>query len=99
MECLSAFTEIRRTSSTTHSKTYICGKEDPHALPKMAKALYANREAIALANVEQLAKLLTALVRRGRFSEGALARAYEDKILLSIVERVQSLLRNIQKNT
>lgn len=55
--------------------------------------LWADREAIGSADEEQLAKLLTALVRSDRFSEGTLAKAYNDKVLLSIVERAENLLR------
>ena len=55
--------------------------------------LWADREAIGCADEEQLAKLLTALVRSDRFSEGTLAKAYDDKVLLSIVARAENLLR------
>jgi hypothetical protein len=54
--------------------------------------LYGHPEAIVTADAEQLAKLLTTLVRQDRFCEGTLAKAYEDKILLAIVERAESLL-------
>jgi Family of unknown function (DUF6508) len=37
---------------------------------------------------EQLAKLSLALVRQDRFVEGALAKAYDDKILLAPITRV-----------
>jgi hypothetical protein len=43
----------------------------------------------------QLAKLSVALVRQDRFSEGTLAKAYDDKILLAIVERAESLLKDV----
>ena len=45
--------------------------------------LYSHRDVIAEADREQLAKLLTTLVRGDRFSEGTLAKAYDDKILLA----------------
>jgi len=57
-----------------------------------AQKLLRHREAIAVADCDQLAKLLTALVRQDRFSEGTLERSYADKILVAIVERAESLL-------
>lgn len=62
-------------------------------LPEFDWPRWADREAIGCADEEQLAKLLTALVRSDRFSEGTLAKAYDDKVLLSIVERAENLLR------
>ena len=61
-----------------------------------ARTLLADRKAIASANCEQLEKLLTTLVRRDRFEEGSLAKAYEDKILLAIIERADNLLRDLE---
>ena len=57
-----------------------------------AQKLLRHRKAIAAADCDQLAKLLTALVRQDRFSEGTLERSYADKILLAIAERAESLL-------
>jgi hypothetical protein len=54
--------------------------------------LFGHWGAIAAADCDQLAKLLTTLVRQDRFAEGLLAQAYEDKILLAIVERAESLV-------
>jgi thioesterase domain-containing protein len=54
--------------------------------------LCRHREAIAAADCDQLATLLTTLVRQDRFVEGLLAQAYEDKLLLAIVERAESLV-------
>ena len=54
-----------------------------------------NIDTIASANGEQLAKLAFALVREDRFSEGRLAKAYDDKILLAIVERAEELLKGL----
>jgi hypothetical protein len=48
--------------------------------------------AIAAADGLQLAKLALSLVRQDRFSEGKLAKAYEDKTLLAIVERAEALV-------
>jgi hypothetical protein len=56
------------------------------------KKLFGHGQAIATADCDQLAKLLTTLVRQDRFVEGLLAKAYEDKILLAIVERAESLV-------
>jgi hypothetical protein len=55
--------------------------------------LSGNPHAIASASGEQLVKLSLALVRQDRFVEGALAKAYDDKILLAIVERAENLLK------
>jgi Family of unknown function (DUF6508) len=54
--------------------------------------LFGHRQAIAAADCDQLAKLLTTLVRQDRFVEGLLAEAYEHKILLAIVERAEGLI-------
>ena len=54
--------------------------------------LIANdRAVLANAYPEQLAKLLTALVRQNRFVEGALSDAYETGLLLAIAKRAQTL--------
>jgi uncharacterized protein DUF6508 len=55
------------------------------------RKLLENREAIAAADCEQLAKPVTALARQDRFVEGTLARAYENGALLAIVERAEVL--------
>jgi hypothetical protein len=60
--------------------------------------LLGHRQAIAAADCDQLAKLLTTLVRQDRFAEGLLAEAYEDKILLAIVERAEILEILISKH-
>ena len=57
--------------------------------------LCTDREAISSATEEQLAQCLTALARSDRFSDGTLAKAYDDKILLSIAERAEDLLRDV----
>jgi hypothetical protein len=44
---------------------------------KQGKALLSDPAAIAVADSEQLAKLLTALVRGNRLSEGTLAKAFD----------------------
>jgi hypothetical protein len=55
------------------------------------KRLYGNRNAILAADHRQLAKLLTLLIRNDRFSDGSLGKAYDDEILLAIVERAEVL--------
>ena len=52
--------------------------------------LVHSKEAIASADFEELGRLLTALVRNDRFCEGTLAKAYEDKAPLTIVERAEA---------
>jgi hypothetical protein len=54
------------------------------------RQLTTNLSAVAAADGVQLAKLALALVRQDRFVEGALAKAYEDKVLLAIVERADA---------
>jgi hypothetical protein len=49
--------------------------------------------AIADATPEQLARVLTALVRQERFSEGTLSAALDSGILVAIVSRAQTLNR------
>ena len=56
------------------------------------KLLLENRDAVASANGEQLAKTLTTLVRSDRFCDGALAEAFDENLLLYIVERAECLL-------
>ena len=51
---------------------------------------------MASASPEQLAHLLTRLVRQDRFSDGTLARAYTDGLLTRIVRRVARLLQELE---
>jgi uncharacterized protein DUF6508 len=62
------------------------------------RTLLAHRDAIATADCGQLAKVLTTLVRQDRFVDGALAEAYENKILLAVVERAEVLRQLISKS-
>jgi hypothetical protein len=59
------------------------------------QSLMSDRNAIAAANVEQLAKLLTSLVRAERFCEGVLANAFDEGVLLAATERAERLLRDL----
>jgi len=56
-----------------------------------ATALHANPELLAQASSDQLAKLLTALIRGERFCDGSLNVAYESGLLLAICRRAQKL--------
>jgi hypothetical protein len=53
--------------------------------------LASDRKALSEANEDQLAKLLTAIVRQDRFVEGALSSAFEAGLLLAITQRAQVL--------
>ena len=56
-----------------------------------ARCLRDDRTAIEEATVQQLQKLLTALIRQDRFVTGALAGAFESGLLTAIVRRVEQL--------
>jgi hypothetical protein len=47
---------------------------------------------MATATANQLAKVLTALIRGERFSEGTLREAFESGLLLAIALRAEALL-------
>src|SRR5207237_8269437 len=55
------------------------------------RQLYSSRQALANASPEQVAKLLTALVRQERFSEGALGEAHKSGLLSALLERVAAI--------
>ena len=56
-----------------------------------AIALHGDREALARATPDQLAKLLTALIREDRFNEGALGDSFESGIMTAIARRAKEL--------
>jgi hypothetical protein len=56
-----------------------------------ARALHDDREALAGATREQLAKLLTALTREDRFNEGALGDSFETGLMTAIARRARVL--------
>jgi hypothetical protein len=58
-----------------------------------ARTLRDEPEALAAATADQLAKLITILVRQERFSEGALLAAFEAGLVLGIVRRAGELAR------
>jgi Family of unknown function (DUF6508) len=56
------------------------------------QALRDRPEAVAQATTEQLAMLLTAIVRSDRFVEGSIAGAFESNLLARIARRAAVLL-------
>jgi hypothetical protein len=56
-----------------------------------ARELRDNREKLAEASPDQLAKLLTLLIRQERFCDGTMAEAYESGLLLTILRRAKAL--------
>jgi hypothetical protein len=56
-----------------------------------ARALRDDPATLAAATPDQLAKLLTVVIRQDRFVEGTLASAFESGLLLAIVERAAAL--------
>ena len=56
------------------------------------KDLFSKPEALAKASADQLAKLLTALVRKERFCEGTMASACSDGLLARITQRANILI-------
>jgi hypothetical protein len=57
------------------------------------RRLLSGPDAVAAATAAQLGKLLTTVVRGDRFSEGALASAYERGLLTAAARRARDLLR------
>ena len=56
--------------------------------------LLADPNEIATADVDQLMKLMTAIVQVDRFMEGALGGYFDNGTVLAIVERAESILRS-----
>ena len=56
-----------------------------------AIALRTDRDALAKASPDQLAKLLTMLIREDRFNEGALAHSFESGLIVAIARRAKEL--------
>ena len=54
--------------------------------------LFSKKGAVAKASVQQLAQLLTALVRKERFCSGTMACAYSDGLLTGITQRASMFL-------
>jgi hypothetical protein len=57
-----------------------------------AKMLFRDKALLAQATTEQMANVLTTVVRSDRFSEGAMAGYFKDGILPALAERVEALL-------
>ena len=57
-----------------------------------ARALRDDPAALAEATADQLAKLLTVVVRQERFSDGALLAAFDSGLILGIVRRAAAIL-------
>lgn len=55
------------------------------------RRLSGSPEAVGAATAEDLGRLLTAIIRGNRFSEGELAGAFESGMLLAITRRAQAL--------
>lgn len=58
-----------------------------------ARRLRSDESAIAKATPEELARLLTVLIRQERFAEGTLLEAFESGIILRIVRRIDALVQ------
>ncbi len=58
-----------------------------------AKSLRDDEAALARATPEQLARLLTVVIRQGRFVEGARLSAFESGLILRIVRRAAAILQ------
>jgi hypothetical protein len=56
-----------------------------------AIALRTDREALDRATPDQLGKLLTMLIRADRFTEGALAEAFESGLITAVARRAKKL--------
>jgi hypothetical protein len=56
-----------------------------------AKTLHGDRDALAHATPDELAMLLTALIREDRFNEGALGDSFESGIMAAIARRAKDL--------
>lgn len=56
------------------------------------QALHDRPDAVATASVDDLAKLITAIVRSDRFVEGSLVGAFESGLLVAIARRAAALL-------
>ncbi len=55
-------------------------------------ALLFDRAFLASANEHQLARLLTAIIRKDRFADGTLTHSFESGLMLAIAERAQALV-------
>ena len=58
-----------------------------------AQALVADPSRVSSADADDLRRLLTAIIRGDRFTEGNVAGAFESGMLLAIARRAEALLR------
>jgi hypothetical protein len=76
------------------------GLVEPFDWPTWAKTpeaqrLYLDREALAAATPDDLVRLVTAIVRSERFSEGSLDEAFEQGVMLAIAQRCAVLAADV----
>lgn len=57
-----------------------------------ARRLMQDNAALASATVDQIARVITTIVRADRFSDGELARSFESGTLRTLAERAEALL-------
>jgi hypothetical protein len=57
-----------------------------------ARRLLRDNASLAEATVDQIANVLTTIVRSARFNEGALAGYFKEGVLLALAERAEALL-------
>ncbi|MES2255147.1 MAG: DUF6508 domain-containing protein [Pseudomonadota bacterium] len=55
-------------------------------------SLFLDRAFLVRADENQLARLLTAIIRKDRFAEGMLVHAFESGLMLAIAERAEALV-------
>lgn len=58
------------------------------------KSLLFDRAILAHADEQQLARLLTAIIRKDRFAEGTLVEMFENGLLLAVSERAAQLAKD-----
>lgn len=58
-------------------------------------SLFRNGDALEEADEDQLARMLTLIVRKDRFVEGFLIEAINDGLLTAIAERAEALVRKV----
>ncbi len=66
------------------------------ARSREAKKLRDDESALAKATAEQIARLLTVVIRQDRFCEGALLDAFNSGLILRIVRRIDALSKEFR---
>ena len=83
-------------AAVAHGQWVIVGFDWPTWLHgEEGRALRDDRVALAAADPEQLARLLTAIVRSDRFTEGSIAGAFDSGLLAAISRRAAALLLDL----